>query len=143
MLDSVLVINVLVDLAKRFNNSLLIVNVYFEKAYHCVCWEHLTYLMRRMRFGSKWLAWMKALIFNSSMSILVNGSLTKDFTTSRDLGKGDQLSLFLFLMVAEGLACLMHNVVALGEFQGFHLNKEIHFELLQFTDDTVLIDDGS
>lgn len=56
--------------------------------------------------------------------------------------QGDLLSLFIFLMVVEGLSALVHNVIALGEFQGFHTN-EVHFKALQFADDTMLIANDS
>lgn len=72
------------------------------------------------------------------MSNFVNGSLTKYFQVSKD-----PLFLFLFLTVAEGLAVWMHNVVAISEFQGFQLNDDTHFKLLQFADDMVLIGVGS
>lgn len=39
-----------------------------------------------MRFGAKW---MEARVLRSSVSILVNGSPTKDFKVSRDLRQSD------------------------------------------------------
>lgn len=86
---------------------------------------------------------MEALIFNNSLSILVNGSPTKDFAVSRDLQQGDPLSLFLFLLVAEGLAAMMSKTPNMGEFDGFRVNDNVHFEILQFVDDTMLIGDES
>ncbi|XP_058757673.1 uncharacterized protein LOC131630949 [Vicia villosa] len=77
------------------------------------------------------------------MSILVNGSPTKDFVVTRGLRQGDPLSPFLFLLVAEGLAALMKSASTLGEYVGFKVNEEVHFEMLQFADDTFLIGDGS
>lgn len=81
---------------------------------------------------------MEALIFNSSFSILINGSPTKYFNVSIGLRKGDPLSSFLLLLAADGLGRLMCNVIDLGEFYGFQVNEENHFELLQFADDTML-----
>src|ERR1044072_5218147 len=37
----------------------------------------------------------------------------------------------------------MRNVVDYGGFRGFHFNDNIHFELLRFVDDNVIICDGS
>lgn len=45
-----------------------------------------------MRFGPGWMKWMEAMFFSSSMSILVNGSLTLDFKVEKDLRQGDSLS---------------------------------------------------
>lgn len=58
-------------------------------------------------------------MLNSSLSILVNGSPTKDLLVSRGLCQGDMLSMFLFLMVAEGLAGLVSNTTHLGTLKGF------------------------
>ncbi|GAU25336.1 hypothetical protein TSUD_375990 [Trifolium subterraneum] len=81
---------------------------------------------------------MHACIFESSMSILVNGSPTDDFKVGRGLHQGDPLSPFLFLILAEGLTGLMRKVVELGKFRGYCLNDSILFQILQFADHTIL-----
>lgn len=73
---------------------------------------------------------MVALVFNSSMYVLVNGIPREDFKVSRVLGQGDPLSPFFFLLVAEGFSCLLFRAVSLGEFEVFHLNVSTHVELL-------------
>lgn len=50
-------------------------------------------------FGDKWCAWMEALVFNSSLPVLVNGSRKKDFKVTRGLRQGYPISLFLFILV--------------------------------------------
>ncbi|XP_058734303.1 uncharacterized protein LOC131606033 [Vicia villosa] len=97
----------------------------------------------RMGFGERWRRWMEALVFNSSMLILVNESPTKDFVVSRGLHQGDPLSLFLFLLVAKGLTVLMNRASSLGDYVGFKVGHDVHFEILQFPHDTLLIGDGS
>lgn len=87
--------------------------------------------------------WMEVLVFNNTMSILVNGSLTRDFVVSRGLRQGDPLSPFLFLLVAEGLSALMLKGSNLGNYVGFKVGPQLHLEILQFTDDMLLIGDES
>lgn len=60
----------------------MLVKVDFEKAHDCVSWGFFRYMLVRMGFGARWRQWMEALIFNSSVSILVNGSPTEDFVVS-------------------------------------------------------------
>lgn len=83
------------------------------------------------------------MVFNSSMFALVNGSPTLDFQVLRGLFQGDSISPFLFLIVVEGIIDMVHNATTLGEFKWFKVNEELHFELLQFADDTVVVCDGS
>ncbi|XP_050918433.1 uncharacterized protein LOC127135846 [Lathyrus oleraceus] len=91
-----------------------------------------------MGFIGKWMGWMECLVSHSSMSILVKGSPTKDFTVSRGLHQGNGLSLFLFLIVVERLFGLVTNVVSLGDFKGFYCSDNSSLEFLQFADNTIL-----
>ncbi|PNX66288.1 ribonuclease H [Trifolium pratense] len=100
-------------------------------------------MMLKMGFSSGWLKWMRACVFESSMSILVNGSPTADFKVGRGLRQGDPLSPFLFLIVVEGLAGLMRKAVEIGRFKGYRVNEDIQFQILQFADDTILMGEGS
>lgn len=143
MLDGVLVLNEVVEFGKRKNRRCMLVKVDFEKAYDCVLWDFLRSMLGSMGFGVKWCGWMKAMVFNSSMFVLVNGSPIMDLKVTRVLRQGDPLSPFLFLLAAEGFSGLMHQAVPLGEFEGFHFNDSNHFEFLQFADATILIGEGS
>lgn len=51
----------------------------FQKAYDNVSGEYLRFTLKKMGFGSKSLQWMEALVFNSSMSVLINGSPSDEF----------------------------------------------------------------
>jgi hypothetical protein len=73
-------------------------------------------MMIKMGFCEGWQKWMRACIFYSSMSIMVNGSPTDDFKVGRGLRQGDPLYPFLFLIVVEGLAGMMHKSIDIGKF---------------------------
>ncbi|XP_058726723.1 uncharacterized protein LOC131598107 [Vicia villosa] len=77
------------------------------------------------------------------MSVIVNGSPTKEFLVERGLRQGDPISPFLFVIVAEGLKALVGRAVANGDFVGFNVNGKCFIDILQFVDDTLLIGDGS
>ncbi|MCH96329.1 LINE-1 reverse transcriptase like [Trifolium medium] len=143
ILDGVVVVNELIDLAKRRRDKALLLKVDFEKAYDSVNWKYLNFVLRKMKFPTKWMEWMKACIFTSSMSILVNGSPTEDFVVGKGLRQGDPLSPFLFLLAAEGLTRLTHKAVEIGTFKGFKVSEELKYDILQFADDTILIGEGS
>ncbi|XP_058726559.1 uncharacterized protein LOC131597917 [Vicia villosa] len=60
------------------------------------------------------------------MSVLVNGSPTKEFTVERGLRQGDPLSPFLFVLVVEGLKVMVDKAVQNGDFVGCDV-KGINF----------------
>ncbi|XP_058766980.1 uncharacterized protein LOC131640616 [Vicia villosa] len=131
------------DLDKMDKRCCLVVKVDYKKAYDGVNWDYLRTLLSIMGFGNLWCKWMEACIFNNSMSILVNGSITKDFSVERGLRHGDPLSPFLFVMAMQGLTTLMNKAVSQGDFQGFRVNEKGTIGILQFADDTIVLGNGS
>jgi len=124
LVDGVLVINEVVDWAKKSNQEVLILKVDFEKTYDSVDWSFLEYTFVTQALSNKWIAWMKACVFGGSMFVLVNGSPTVEINIQRGLKQGDPLAPFLFLLVAEGFSGLMRNVVRLNLFDGFRFRPE-------------------
>ena len=82
---------------------------------------------------------MELLVFQSKMSVLVNGSPTKEFVVERGLRQGDMLSPFLFVLVTECLTGLMKKAVEISDFKDFKFNMEDEVNLLQFADDTIIM----
>nr|GEV00544.1 RNA-directed DNA polymerase, eukaryota, reverse transcriptase zinc-binding domain protein [Tanacetum cinerariifolium] len=75
----------------------------FEKAFDSVNWDFLLDVMAQLNFGSKWCQWIRSCLFSASVSVLINGSPSKEFKMEQCLRQGDPLSPFLFLIVAEAL----------------------------------------
>lgn len=79
----------------------------FEKAYDTMSQDFLIYMMKKMGFGSLWMRWTEACVITNHMSILVNGSPTRDFMVGIGLRQKYLLSPFLFVMIVEGLSILV------------------------------------
>jgi hypothetical protein len=78
------------------------------------------------------------------MSILVNGSPTREINIQKGLKQGDPLAPFLFLLVAEGLGGVMRKTVELGLFRGFKVGSgDVLVSHLQYADDTLCIGEAS
>ncbi|XP_058741507.1 uncharacterized mitochondrial protein AtMg01250-like [Vicia villosa] len=77
------------------------------------------------------------------MSILVNGSSTKEFDVCRGLRQGDPLSPFLYVIVAEGLTGLVRKSIQVGEFGRFDIKGSCWVNILQFADDTLIVGEGT
>lgn len=95
ILDGVVVANKLIDFATRNKKSCLLLKVDFAQAYECVDLGFLQKVFLAMNFGVKWMHWMRGAVFNSYLSVLVNGSTTKDFKATRGLRQEDLLSIFV------------------------------------------------
>nr|GEX83317.1 putative RNA-directed DNA polymerase, eukaryota, reverse transcriptase zinc-binding domain protein [Tanacetum cinerariifolium] len=93
-------------------------------------------------FGSKWRSWVRACLYSSRASILINGSPTFEFFIKRGLRQGDPLSPFLFILVMEGLHCAMSNAVNSGLIRGIKLvSSGIVLSHLFYEDDVIITTD--
>jgi hypothetical protein len=144
LVDGVVVINEVIDYAKRSGKDCIVLKVDFEKAYDSVDWGFLDYMLMRFGFGEKWRLWMKACIGSGSMSVLVNGSPTEEINIRRGLKQGDPLAPLLFLVVAEGLGGLLRMAVEKGLFKPFLVGRgNLPVSILQYADDTLCIGEAS
>jgi hypothetical protein len=140
ILDGILIANEIVDEARRKKKEVLMFKVDFEKAYDSVDWRFLDFVMEKMGFHDKWRRWILECLKSASISVLVNGSPTKEFGMGRGLRQGDPLSPFLFIIAAEGFNLLMKRAVDLGRFSGYKFDEgDECFSHLQYADDTLII----
>ncbi|GKV22035.1 hypothetical protein SLEP1_g31939 [Rubroshorea leprosula] len=140
LVDSVLVLNEVVDEFKKTKQPAFVFKADFEKAYDCVDWSFLDWMMERFGFGIKWRGWIMECLSTVRISVLVNGSPTKEFEVGKGLRQGDPLSPFLFLMIAEGLQGLVQRAIKEGMLHGIEIGKNgLSVSLLQFADDTVIM----
>ena len=70
--------------------------------------------MQKMGFGEKWAGWIGWCISTATFSVLINGSPTRFFQSTRGLRQGDPLSPYLFVIGMEALSCLINRVVRGG-----------------------------
>jgi hypothetical protein len=55
-------------------------------------------MLRRFDFCDVWIGWIKACVFGENLSVLVNGSPTREISIQRGLKQSDPLAPFLFLV---------------------------------------------
>ncbi|GAU33092.1 hypothetical protein TSUD_259430 [Trifolium subterraneum] len=144
LVDGVLVVNEVVESAKKSNSECLIFKVDFEKAYDSVDWGFLEYMLRRCGFYEKWIGWNRVCVFAGNLAVLVNGSPSSEIKIQRGLKQGDPLAPFLFLLVVEGFSGVMWKAVELNLFRGFAIGRDpVVVSHLQYADDTLCIGEAS
>lgn len=79
ILDGVLVTNEILEFAKRTKRKCMVFKVDFTRAYNCVDWNYLRFMLTRMGFGARWMGWMEstfllALCQSRSMEALLQNS---------------------------------------------------------------------
>ncbi|GKU96326.1 hypothetical protein SLEP1_g9574 [Rubroshorea leprosula] len=85
LVDGVLVLNEVVEEVKRKKQQAFVFKADFAKAYDCVNWSFLEWMMDRMGFGTKWRSWIMECLSSSRISVLINGSPTEEFKVEKGL----------------------------------------------------------
>nr|KAJ0224075.1 hypothetical protein LSAT_V11C200069590 [Lactuca sativa] len=123
---------------------MLLFKVEFNKAFDSVNWEYLDHIQMQLGFGEKWRRWIQSCLKTPTLSVLVNGSPTKEFGMGRGIRQGDPLSPFLFLIAMEGLHIVMEEACAKGIFKGMQVpNSEVRISHLLYADDALFVGEWS
>ncbi|OMO92976.1 reverse transcriptase [Corchorus capsularis] len=138
ILDCSLIANESVDAMKKKEEGGVCFKVDFEKAYDSVDWNFLEFIMRKMGFGETWIKWIMRCVSTPSISILINGSVGRNFSTSRGLRQGCPLSPFLFNLIEEAFSLLIHKACSLGLFEGVKVGN-VMVSHLQYADNTLIM----
>ena len=145
ILDSVLIASKYLDIRLKTGVPRVLCKLDIEKAYNHVKWEFLMFLLQQCGFSEKW-RWIRCCISIVKFSILINGSLSNFFGSSRGLRQGDPLSPFLFDIVMEALSHMLVAATAAGQFLGFTIGNAtssmITVSHLLFADDTLVFCDA-
>ncbi|XP_057426328.1 uncharacterized protein LOC130719736 [Lotus japonicus] len=136
--DCILIANEVVDLLNKKQGGGFLLKLDFAKAYDNIDWDFLLDLLKEMNFGDKWITWISNCITTASLAILVNDTPTEFFKIEKGLRQGDPLSPLLFNICANGLSCLLNQVLGEELFSGVRIGPELAINHLQFADDTLL-----
>ena len=137
--DSIIVANEVIFALQKKKSRGMVLKIDFEKAFDKIRWEFVFEVLRNMGFDCKWVDWITSIFNSSTISVLVNGATTDEFTPSRGLRQGDPLSPLIFNLVGEVLSKLLDRALEHKIIEGVSLpNVHRPISHLQFADDVIL-----
>ena len=146
ILDSVLIASECIDSRLKSGVLGVLCKLDVEKAYDHVSWDFLMYMLQRCGFSEKWRKWVRYCVSTINFSILINGSSSDFFGSSRGLRQGDPLSPLLFDIVMEALSRMLDVAASTGQFSSFSVDSTIGPSMmvshLLFADDTLIFCDA-
>ena len=85
ILNAALIANEAINSLLKRNESGVLCKLDLEKAYDHINWDFLLIVMQKMGFGEKWAGWISWCISTASFLVLINGSPTCFFQSTRGL----------------------------------------------------------
>ena len=131
ILDSVLIAYECIHSKLKIGILGVLCKLDMEKAYDHVNWGFLMYMLQRCGFSDKWREWIWYYISTIKFSILINGSPSDFFGSSRGIRQGDPLSPLLFDVVMEVLSHMLDVAAAAGQFTGFSVGSTVRINALK------------
>lgn len=117
------------------------------KAYNHVNWGFIMYMLQRCGFLDKCRKWIMCCISTVKSPILINGSPSNFFGSSRGIQQGDPLSPLLFDFVMEALSRMLDVAATVGQFSGFSVGNTAGTSMmvshLLFANDTLIFCDAN
>jgi hypothetical protein len=123
---------------KKGKSGACAVKLDMAKAYDRVEWEYLRAVMEALGFSNRWRSLIMRCVSSVSFTVRINGNFSPIFSPTRGIRQGDPMSLYLFLLCAEGLSSLLKArgpiFLARGIMMGVHAPWISH---LLFADDSM------
>ena len=142
IMDASLLANEVIDTLLKRKEKWILCKIDIEKAYDQINWNCIIKVLQKMGFGAKWVKWIKRCTSTTSFSVLINGSPTGFFNSSRGLRQGDPLSLYLFVIGMEVFSILVDKATFGGFLSGFKIDnrygEELQINHLLFANDSLV-----
>ena len=119
--DKVLVAYEIMHFLKKkrgWNDSFMAAKLDMSKAFDRVEWIFIERVMRKMGFNEGWINLVMKCISSVSYSVIINDMTHGNIVPTRGLRHGDSLSLYLFLLCAEGFSAFIHDATRTKQLNG-------------------------
>jgi hypothetical protein len=110
---------------KLTNNLATILKLGLSKPYDRINWTFLRLILIKMGIHISSINWIMGRIESALFTIMINGSPSNFFQSSRGLKQGCPLSPFLFLIIVDTLRRLFCEVRSKGDFRGVKIIDQV------------------
>ena len=114
-----------------------------SKAYDRVNWTFLRLLLIQLGFSIDLVNLIMGCVTSTSFTVLINGTPSSFFRPLRGLTQGCPLSPFIFLLVAEALSRIIHNVKENMLIKGIKVSSTEEVTHTLFVDDVLVFGEGT
>ena len=121
----------------------MVLKLYLVEAYNHVNWDYLILVLLHIGLILEATNWVMPCVVSTNFIVLVNGSSTKFFQSSRGIMQGCPLSTLLFLLIIEGISILIEKEKVEGILIGVKIYSFIRIIHLVFVDDVLLLGEGT
>ena len=117
----------------------MFIKIDLSKAYDRLEWPFLELVLHEWGFSDQVRRLIMSCVSTVRYNLLLNGSLCKDFTSTRGVRQGDLLSPYLFILCAEILSRLLVKEEAINNIQGIKVSREAPaISHLLYADDIII-----
>jgi len=110
-----------------------------KKSYDNIDLEYLRLTLLTIVFVLYLMEWIMSCVTSSSFVVLINGEATDYFKSGRGLRQGFPLSLYLFILIMEGLSLMFKKSISEGKILGIKVSKLIKIVHILFVDDVLIM----
>jgi hypothetical protein len=140
ILDNIILAHEVIHSLQKTKTPGMLLKLDLSKAFDKISWEYMQAMLLAFGFDQGWVTWIVNLTSSAFFSLLINGVPSKPFSPSRGIRQGDPLSLFLFIILAEGLSRSIHAAIETKLLTGLSLHGiSPPISHSQFVDDTLLM----
>lgn len=140
ILDSIITVHDNIHSLMMDKKEGFIMKIDLSKAYDIVDWSLLERSFLAFGFNRCCTKILMQLVTLASFSMLVNGSPTPFFKSSRGLSQGDPLSPILFVIMVECLGRYIDSTIQRGDLKGLRPSSSNHVcSHQQFVDDSIFL----
>jgi hypothetical protein len=140
IIDSVILAHEVIHSLQSTRTPGMLLKLDISKYFDKLSWMYMKSILLSFGFASEWVDWILNLTSSAFFSIFINGVPSHPFVPSWGIRQGDPLSLFLFIIMAEGLNHFIKASLVDNSLAGLPLHgMDPSISHSQLVDDTLML----